>query len=76
VPLRITVVKLKEKLAKVIKLPANKQKLQYGDSGFMKDIMSLGFYNVAPGSIVKLVVKERSRARTKKKQKGEGDAAV
>jgi hypothetical protein len=76
VPLRITVVKLKEKLAKVIKLPANKQKLQYGDSGFMKDIMSLGFYNVAPSATLKLAVKERSRARTKKKQKGEDGDAV
>jgi Ubiquitin family len=75
-PLRITVTKLKDKLAKVIKLPVNKQKLQHGSSGFIKDILSLGFYNVAPSATLQLAVKERSRARTTKKQKGDDGDAV
>jgi splicing factor 3A subunit 1 len=59
VPLRSTAIKLKEAIAKVIKIPANKQKLQCGAAGFMKDRMSLAFYNVAQSSIISLEVKER-----------------
>jgi splicing factor 3A subunit 1 len=59
VPLKSTVLKLKDALAKVVKIPANKQKLQFGAAGFLKDRLSLAFYNVDQGGTIALEVKER-----------------
>lgn len=65
VPLRSTVGKLKAFLSKETKLPANKQKLQYGPAGFMKDKMSLAFYNISNSAAIVLEVKERGGRKRK-----------
>ncbi|KAK3036946.1 hypothetical protein RJ639_030911 [Escallonia herrerae] len=49
---------LKEKIAGEIQLPANKQKLS-GKAGFLKDNLSLAYYNVAGGEILSLSLRER-----------------
>jgi len=59
VPLRETVGALKAALAQQTKLPANKQKLQFGAAGFLKDAHTLAYYNVGPGASLTLEVKER-----------------
>lgn len=53
-----TVGSLKEKIAGDIQLPANKQKLS-GKAGFLKDNLSLAYYNVAPGDSLSLSLRER-----------------
>ncbi|KAF3432478.1 hypothetical protein FNV43_RR27218 [Rhamnella rubrinervis] len=53
-----TVGSLKEKIAGEIQLPANKQKLS-GKPGFLKDNMSLAYYNVGAGEILALSLRER-----------------
>ncbi|KAL0363777.1 UNVERIFIED_CONTAM: putative splicing factor 3A subunit [Sesamum calycinum] len=53
-----TVGSLKEKIAGEIQLPANKQKLS-GKAGFLKDNLSLAYYNVAPGDSLSLSLRER-----------------
>jgi hypothetical protein len=53
-----TVGSLKEKIAGEIQLPANKQKLS-GKAGFLKDNMSLAYYNVGPGELLALSLRER-----------------
>ncbi|CAA3032272.1 probable splicing factor 3A subunit 1 [Olea europaea subsp. europaea] len=53
-----TVASLKEKIAGEIQLPANKQKLS-GKAGFLKDNLSLAYYNVAPGDSLLLSLRER-----------------
>lgn len=53
-----TVGSLKEKIAGEIQLPANKQKLS-GKAGFLKDNLSLAYYNVAPGDALALSLRER-----------------
>ncbi|KAL3523171.1 hypothetical protein ACH5RR_016005 [Cinchona calisaya] len=53
-----TVGSLKEKIAGEIQLPANKQKLS-GKAGFLKDNLSLAYYNVAPGDVLALSLRER-----------------
>ncbi|KAG5245372.1 splicing factor [Salix suchowensis] len=53
-----TVGSLKEKIAGEIQLPANKQKLS-GKAGFLKDNMSLAYYNVGPGESLALSLRER-----------------
>ncbi|CDP22267.1 unnamed protein product [Coffea canephora] len=53
-----TVSSLKEKIAGEIQLPANKQKLS-GRPGFLKDNLSLAYYNVAPGETLQLSLRER-----------------
>ncbi|KAK4484980.1 hypothetical protein RD792_007587 [Penstemon davidsonii] len=50
--------RLKEKIAGEIQLPANKQKLN-GKAGFLKDNLSLAYYNVAPGDSLSLSLRER-----------------
>lgn len=65
VPLRKSVADLKDVLAKCVRLPTNKQKLQFGNAGFMKDRMSLASYNIPPGGTIHLEVKERG-GRSKK----------
>lgn len=53
-----TVGSLKEKVAGEIQLPANKQKLS-GKAGFLKDNMSLAYYNVGPREVLSLSLRER-----------------
>lgn len=49
---------LKELIAQQVGLPANKQKLS-GKAGFFKDSVTLAHYNVGPGDVVTLSLKER-----------------
>lgn len=60
VPLRSSVLKLKEVLSKAActKVPANKQKLQY-DGFYLSNRRSLAYCNVVPGGTLTLEVKER-----------------
>lgn len=53
-----TVGSLKEKIAGEIQLAANKQKLS-GKAGFLKDNLSLAYYNVASGESLSLSIRER-----------------
>lgn len=53
-----TVSSLKEKIAGEIQLPSNKQKLS-GKAGFLKDNLSLAYYNVAGGETLTLSLRER-----------------
>ncbi|GBG81804.1 hypothetical protein CBR_g33984 [Chara braunii] len=53
-----TVGTLKGKIAAELGLPASKQKLS-SRGGFFKDNLTLAYYNVAPGDIVYLGIKER-----------------
>ncbi|PPD91217.1 hypothetical protein GOBAR_DD11836 [Gossypium barbadense] len=53
-----TVGSLKEKIAGEIQLPANKQKLS-GKAGFLKDNMTLAYYNVGAGETLALSLRER-----------------
>ncbi|KAE9465443.1 hypothetical protein C3L33_02647, partial [Rhododendron williamsianum] len=53
-----TVGSLKEKIAGEIQLPSNKQKLS-GKAGFLKDNLSLAYYNVAEGETLALSLRER-----------------
>lgn len=53
-----TVGSLKEKIAGEIQLPANKQKLS-GKAGFLKDNLTLAYYNVTQGETLALSLRER-----------------
>ncbi|KAJ7955190.1 Splicing factor 3A subunit [Quillaja saponaria] len=53
-----TVGSLKEKIAGEIQLPANKQKLS-GKPGFLKDNISLAYYNIGAGDTLTLSLRER-----------------
>ncbi|CAL0316383.1 unnamed protein product [Lupinus luteus] len=53
-----TVGSLKEKIAGEIQLPANKQKLS-GKPGFLKDNLSLAYYNFGGGETLTLTLRER-----------------
>ncbi|XP_057476392.1 LOW QUALITY PROTEIN: probable splicing factor 3A subunit 1 [Actinidia eriantha] len=53
-----TIGSLKEKIAGDIQLPSNKQKLS-GKAGFLKDNLSLAYYNVAGGETLALSLRER-----------------
>ncbi|XP_019441460.1 PREDICTED: probable splicing factor 3A subunit 1 [Lupinus angustifolius] len=53
-----TVGSLKEKIAGEVQLPANKQKLS-GKPGFLKDNMSLAYYNFGGGETLTLTLRER-----------------
>ncbi|GMH26050.1 hypothetical protein Nepgr_027893 [Nepenthes gracilis] len=53
-----TVGSLKEKISGEIQLPANKQKLS-GKAGFLKDNLSLAYYNVGGGETLTLSLRER-----------------
>ncbi|KAH9298995.1 hypothetical protein KI387_030677, partial [Taxus chinensis] len=53
-----TISSLKDKIAAEIALPANKQKLS-SRSGFLKDNLSLAYYNIGPGEIITLALRER-----------------
>ncbi|XP_010932274.1 probable splicing factor 3A subunit 1 [Elaeis guineensis] len=53
-----TVGSLKEKIAGEIQLPANKQKLS-SRAGFLKDNLTLAYYNIGPGETLTLALRER-----------------
>ncbi|XP_047319029.1 probable splicing factor 3A subunit 1 [Impatiens glandulifera] len=53
-----TVGSLKEKIAGEIQLPSNKQKLS-GKAGFLKDNLTLAYYNVTQGETLALSLRER-----------------
>lgn len=53
-----TIGSLKEKIAGEVQLPANKQKLS-GRAGFLKDNLSLAYYNIVPGETLTLALRER-----------------
>lgn len=58
-PLKKLVESLKAGIAKFTKLPAKKQKLHIEGMGFLKDKMSLAYYNIGDGTRIVLEVKER-----------------
>ncbi|GLJ36513.1 hypothetical protein SUGI_0733490 [Cryptomeria japonica] len=53
-----SIANLKDKIAVEIALPANKQKLS-GRAGFLKDNLSLAYYNIGPGEILTLALRDR-----------------
>ncbi|OVA12111.1 SWAP/Surp [Macleaya cordata] len=53
-----TIDSLKEKIAGEVQLPANKQKLS-GRAGFLKDNLSLAYYNIGAGETLTLALRER-----------------
>ncbi|CAM8892247.1 unnamed protein product [Rhodiola kirilowii] len=53
-----TISSLKEKISGEIQLPGNKQKLS-GKAGFLKDNLSLAYYNVGTGETLALSLRER-----------------
>jgi len=57
-PLQESIAAIKGKINDEVGMPPGKQKLQY-DSFFLKDANSLAFYNVTPGTVISLQLKER-----------------
>ncbi|GBP52508.1 Splicing factor 3A subunit 1 [Eumeta japonica] len=57
-PLSTPVAELKNQLHRATNMPQAKQKLHY-EGLFFKDTNSLAYYNVAPGAVIQLQVKER-----------------
>lgn len=57
-----TIKSLKEKIAGEVQLAANKQKLS-SQAHFLKDNLSLAYYNIGPGDILTLGLKERGGRR-------------
>jgi len=55
--------RVKSRLADVIGLPANKQKLSRDGVGFLKDEFSLAHYNISEDVFVTLGIKERGRRK-------------
>lgn len=53
-----TVGSLKEQIAGELQLPANKQKLSVKTS-FLKDNLTLAYYNLGPGVVINLTLRER-----------------
>ncbi|OAY79698.1 putative splicing factor 3A subunit 1 [Ananas comosus] len=53
-----TIGSLKEKIAGEVQLPSNKQKLS-ARAGFLKDNLTLAYYNIGPGDTVTLALRER-----------------
>jgi splicing factor 3A subunit 1 len=64
-PLYDTVAVIKSKLNEELALPPGKQRLKI-ENIFLKDSNTLGFYNVTPGMVVHLHLKERGRRNYKK----------
>ena len=54
---------LKARLAEVLKLPANKQRISRDGVGVMRDEETLAFYNVGPETMLTLGVRERGRRK-------------
>lgn len=61
VPLRSSVLRLKEVLSKAActKVPANKQKLHYDGLGYLSNRRSLAYCNISPNSTLSFEVRER-----------------
>lgn len=57
-----TIKSLKEKIAGEVQLAANKQKLS-SQAHFLKDNLSLAYYNIGPGDTLTLGLKERGGRR-------------
>ncbi|CAL4957318.1 unnamed protein product [Urochloa decumbens] len=57
-----TIGSLKEQIAGELQLPANKQKLSMRTS-FLKDNLTLAYYNVSPGVVINLTMRERGGRR-------------
>jgi len=53
-----TVNSIKSKIMEEIGMPQGKQKLQH-ESIFLKDANSLAYYNIMPGTVLNLQLKER-----------------
>lgn len=53
-----TVVSIKNKVHKKVGIPPGKQKLQF-ENFYMKDSKTLAFYNISPGIVINLKIKER-----------------
>ncbi|XP_074592047.1 putative splicing factor 3A subunit 1 [Curcuma longa] len=53
-----TIASLKEKIAAEVQLPANKQKLS-ARAGFLKDNLTLAYYNIGPDETLTLALRER-----------------
>ena len=51
------------RLAEVLKLPANKQRISRDGVGIMRDEETLAFYNVGPETMLSLGVRERGRRK-------------
>jgi splicing factor 3A subunit 1 len=51
------------RLAEVLKLPANKQRISRDGVGVMRDEETLAFYNVGPETMLSLGVRERGRRK-------------
>ncbi|CAG9137340.1 unnamed protein product [Plutella xylostella] len=58
VPLSATVAELKNMLHRATNMPPAKQKLHY-EGLFFKDTNTLAYYNVPPGAVIQLQIKER-----------------
>jgi len=54
-----TVQNIKEKIKEALGMPPNKQKLKAPGISILKDANTLGFYNITPGTVISLGVKER-----------------
>jgi splicing factor 3A subunit 1 len=63
VSLSDTVGALKARLAEVLDLAANKQKLARDGVGFLKDEFTLAYYNASPDVVLTLGLKERGGKR-------------
>jgi splicing factor 3A subunit 1 len=57
-PLTDTVSTLKTKIMEEVGMPQGKQKLQH-ENIFFKDANSLAYYNMTPGTMLQLQLKER-----------------
>lgn len=62
VTLSETVKSVKERIAGDVAVAANKQKLS-SRAGFLKDNLSLAYYNIGPGETLTLGLKERGGRR-------------
>ena len=57
--LQDTIGEFKSRLAEVVGLAANKQKIEREQLGFLRDELTLAHYNVSPDTQLQLAVKER-----------------
>jgi len=54
-----TITNVKEKIKEVLGMPPNKQKLKGPHISILKDTQTLAYYNVTPGTVLVLGIKER-----------------
>merc|ERR550519_3081869 len=57
-PLTETVAAIKARIHEELGMPPGKQKLQH-ENIFYKDVNSLAYYNITPGTVISLQIKER-----------------